>query len=122
MCDLSFGEWHLRNNAQEHVYDACGNPTTYRGKTVTWSRGRKMTRYGSNTFAYNGQGDYGGEFVNAGGSVGGIGFEVCGAPCPSDDSTFAVCTTFSFPCSPTDEEAHAGYDYYQSCWYWDIDG
>jgi len=73
-------------------------------------------------FNYNGQGDYGGEFVNAGGSVGGIEFEVCGAPCPSDDSTSAVCTTFSFPCSPTDAEAHAGYDYYQSCWYWDIDG
>ncbi|MBO5045449.1 MAG: RHS repeat-associated core domain-containing protein, partial [Clostridia bacterium] len=37
-------------------YDEIGNPTTYRGKTVAWAKGRQMTAYDGITFAYDGQG------------------------------------------------------------------
>ena len=43
-------------NGAAFVYDACGNPTTYRGKNVIWSYGRRMTRYGTNAYYYNGEG------------------------------------------------------------------
>ena len=33
-----------------------GNPTTYRGISLTWTRGRKLISYGSNTFEYDAQG------------------------------------------------------------------
>ena len=46
----------LSYNGESCIYDDSGNPTTYRGNKVVWSRGRKMTKYGSNTFAYNGEG------------------------------------------------------------------
>ena len=38
------------------MYDAIGNPTTYRGKTATWTRGRKLTAYDGNTFSYDAAG------------------------------------------------------------------
>ena len=38
------------------MYDAIGNPTTYRGKTATWTRGRKLTAYDGNTFSYDATG------------------------------------------------------------------
>lgn len=38
------------------VYDAVGNPTTYRGKAATWARGRKLTSYNGTTFSYSAQG------------------------------------------------------------------
>ena len=37
-------------------YDAIGNPTTYRGKTVAWAKGRQMVAYDGNTFSYDGSG------------------------------------------------------------------
>ena len=37
-------------------YDEIGNPTTYRGKSVTWSCGREMTGFDGNTFAYDARG------------------------------------------------------------------
>ena len=40
---------------QPCVYDAMGNPTTYRGKTATW-KGRQMLSLGGNTFTYDGRG------------------------------------------------------------------
>ena len=43
-------------NGQSIVYDAVGNPTTYRGISLTWTRGRKLISYGSNTFEYDAQG------------------------------------------------------------------
>ena len=36
------------------AYNAMGNPTTYKGKTVTWKRGRVLTQYGTATYRYNG--------------------------------------------------------------------
>ena len=33
-----------------------GNPTTYRGKTVTWAKGRQLANYDGHTFTYDGQG------------------------------------------------------------------
>ena len=33
-----------------------GNPVVYRGKNVTWSKGRRMTEYDGVTFAYDGRG------------------------------------------------------------------
>ena len=41
---------------QTCVYDSVGNPTTYRGKTATWVRGRKLASFDGNTFEYNAQG------------------------------------------------------------------
>lgn len=38
------------------AYDEIGNPTTYRGKAVTWANGRQMTKFDSIAFAYDGQG------------------------------------------------------------------
>ncbi len=38
------------------VYDAVGNPTSYRGNTLTWTRGRKLVSYGNVQFTYNAQG------------------------------------------------------------------
>ena len=40
---------------QTCVYDAMGNPTTYRDKPATW-KGRQMMSLGSTTFTYDGQG------------------------------------------------------------------
>ncbi len=37
-------------------YDAIGNPTTYRGKSVSWSNGRQMTSYDGTAFTYDGLG------------------------------------------------------------------
>ena len=39
-------------NGQSISYDSAGNPTSYMGKTVTWSHGR-MTGYGTTTYGYN---------------------------------------------------------------------
>ena len=41
---------------QTCTYDAVGNPTSYRGKTLTWTRGRKLVSYGNVQFAYDAQG------------------------------------------------------------------
>lgn len=41
---------------QTCVYDSVGNPTTYRGKTAVWVRGRKLASFDGNTFEYNAQG------------------------------------------------------------------
>lgn len=38
------------------AYDEIGNPTTYRGKAVTWANGRQMTKFDTIAFAYDGQG------------------------------------------------------------------
>ena len=38
------------------AYDALGNPTTYRGKTASWSRGRYLMTYNGVSFIYDGQG------------------------------------------------------------------
>ena len=46
----------LSYNGETFVYDGLGNPTTYRGKTLTWSKGRQLTNYNGTAFAYNGQG------------------------------------------------------------------
>ena len=46
---LSFG-------SEINVYDAMGNPTTYRGKPAVWTRGRKLISYNGNTFDYDAQG------------------------------------------------------------------
>jgi len=38
------------------AYDNIGNPTRYKGKELTWSKGRQLTSYAGVTFGYNGQG------------------------------------------------------------------
>jgi RHS repeat-associated protein len=43
-------------NGQTISYDGLGNPTTYRDNTLTWTRVRRLARYGSNTFEYNASG------------------------------------------------------------------
>lgn len=37
-------------------YDDIGNPTTYRGKSVSWSNGRQMMNYDGTAFTYDGLG------------------------------------------------------------------
>ena len=43
-------------NGQAITYDALGNPTTYKGKMLTWTNVRRLASYGNNTFAYNANG------------------------------------------------------------------
>mgnify|MGYP003457256498 CR=1 FL=1 len=43
-------------NGQAFVYDLIGNPTTYRGKSATWSYGRELTTFNGNTFSYDARG------------------------------------------------------------------
>ena len=38
---------------ESFVYDAIGNPTTYRGKAVTWGKGRYLMSYDVHTFTYD---------------------------------------------------------------------
>ncbi len=50
------GDKLVSYNGQACVYDTLGNPTTYRGKTATWQRGRKLISYDGNTFSYDAYG------------------------------------------------------------------
>ena len=34
-------------------YDALGNPSSYKGKTLTWTRGRMLASYGSDSYLYD---------------------------------------------------------------------
>ncbi len=38
------------------TYDEIGNPTTYKGNTLTWTNVRRLASYGSNTFRYGADG------------------------------------------------------------------
>lgn len=40
-------------NGQSITYDAIGNPLSYKGNTLTWTMGRQLASYGSNTYTYN---------------------------------------------------------------------
>lgn len=37
-------------------YDVCGNPTSYKGNTLVWEKGRQLKQYGTNTYKYNASG------------------------------------------------------------------
>lgn len=50
------GDRLITNGNGTNVYDVMGNPTTYQGKSITWSKGRQMTAYNGVTFAYDGLG------------------------------------------------------------------
>ena len=50
------GDRLISNGNGTNVYDVMGNPTTYQGKSITWSKGRQMTAYNGVTFAYDGLG------------------------------------------------------------------
>ena len=43
-------------NGEGIAYDGLGNPTSYRNKSVEWSRGRLMTKFNGHTFGYDGTG------------------------------------------------------------------
>ncbi len=43
-------------NGEGFVYDKVGNPTTYRGKTAIWEKGRQLKYYHGISFEYNGKG------------------------------------------------------------------
>ena len=40
----------------EFVYDTIGNPTTYKGWSLTWGFGRRLLTFGTNTFDYDAEG------------------------------------------------------------------
>ncbi|MBO5462641.1 MAG: RHS repeat-associated core domain-containing protein [Clostridia bacterium] len=40
-------------NGQSITYDAIGNPVSYKGNTLTWTMGRQLASYDSNTYKYN---------------------------------------------------------------------
>ena len=40
-------------NGQSITYDAIGNPLSYKGNTLTWTMGRQLATYGTNTYTYN---------------------------------------------------------------------
>ena len=50
------GEKLVSYNGEAFAYDDIGNPTTYRGNTLTWRFGRRLTSFGANTFDYNAEG------------------------------------------------------------------
>lgn len=43
-------------NGTSISYDACGNPTSYKGSTLVWEKGRQLKQYGTNTYKYNAKG------------------------------------------------------------------
>ncbi len=43
-------------DAQSPTYDAQGNPTTYLGHALTWSKSRQLDTYDNNTYTYNASG------------------------------------------------------------------
>jgi len=43
-------------NGQSITYDAVGNPTNYMGNALTWTMGRQLASFGSNTYTYNEEG------------------------------------------------------------------
>ena len=43
-------------NGAAIAYDAFGNPTNYKGNTLTWKYGKFLSQYGSTAFAYDGYG------------------------------------------------------------------
>ena len=43
-------------NGETIVYDVLGNPTSYRGNTLSWRFGKRLMSYGSNTFNYDAEG------------------------------------------------------------------
>ena len=43
---------YLTANETNYTYDALGNPTSYRGKPLTWERGRLLKSYGNTYFSY----------------------------------------------------------------------
>ena len=50
------GDRLLSYNGETFTYDGLGNPKTYRGKPLTWSKGRQLTNYNGTTFGYDVQG------------------------------------------------------------------
>ena len=40
-------------NGHTITYDAVGNPTNYMGNALTWTMGRQLASFGSNTYTYN---------------------------------------------------------------------
>lgn len=40
-------------NGESITYDAIGNPLSYKGNTLTWTMGRQLATYGTNTYKYN---------------------------------------------------------------------
>lgn len=50
------GDRLISYNGESCAYNVLGNPTTYRGKAVTWLRGKLLSKYGATTFTYDGAG------------------------------------------------------------------
>lgn len=46
----------ISNDEETFLYDNIGNPTTYRGKVLAWTMGRKLTRFNGVSYKYDGQG------------------------------------------------------------------
>ncbi len=43
-------------NSEQFAYDDSGNPTLYRGTAMSWTMGRQLASYGSNSYTYNEEG------------------------------------------------------------------
>ena len=50
------GDKLLTFGTESCAYDVIGNPTTYRGKSASWSNGRQMASYDGTAFTYDGLG------------------------------------------------------------------
>ena len=51
------GDRLISYDGQSMAYDAIGNPTSYRGKALTWQNGRELASYdGKYTYSYNADG------------------------------------------------------------------
>ena len=55
--DENTGEEIITKTTQNFEYDAIGNPTTYRNKTLTWSHGRRLDKFADiASYTYNASG------------------------------------------------------------------
>ena len=54
--DAYNGDRLISFNGENYAYNVLGNPTTYRGKALTWLRGELFSKYGGTAFTYDGAG------------------------------------------------------------------
>ena len=50
------GDRLMGYGSETFVYDNMGNPTTYRGKSASWSKGRQLQSFNGTAFTYDSQG------------------------------------------------------------------
>ena len=87
------------------------------GFTASMPDGSPLTYSVGRVFNYDNIGDYGGEFVNVGGSCRWLGFDYCRSPDLDPNSTSARSITFGLP-GTQKINGYVGWDYYYQIGSW----